>query len=464
MKKRLLFFIIAFCVSFASMVALSLYSMERFTTFTTYSDLVDQTHAVINELYKTEGCMKDLDRTERGYILTRDTIYTRYLNNAIDSVQPYIKHLETLLSNNKPAMAALTIIKADIALRVNYARQNIEYADSVKMVTPSSYYFDGRKVMLDISHHLRDIHKSQNELLAANFKNQEFYQKLTTTTLKYLLFVFCFVTLILFAIMIKELRGRMKFQEELKSKIIDLRRSHSELEEIAYAASHDLQEPLRKIQVFSNMMLYQKKGGIDKENEYTLERINHSANRMQLLISDLISLTNLTKTEEEKLPADINRMIQYILIDLNDKIKDKAAHVQVQQLPIIEGYDNQLKILFTALLDNSLKFTREGVNPMITITCEKINGHELSAINPNLLHRKFYRITCSDNGIGFDDKYIDKIFRIFQRLHNQQSDYEGKGIGLAICQRIMANHEGYMMAHGELNMGAQFKLFFPVED
>lgn len=332
------------------------------------------------------------------------------------------------------------------------------------MVTPSSYYFDGRKVMLDISHHLRDIHKSQNELLAANFKNQEFYQKLTTTTLKYLLFVFCFVTLILFAIMIKELRGRMKFQEELKSKIIDLRRSHSELEEIAYAASHDLQEPLRKIQVFSNMMLYQKKGGIDKENEYTLERINHSANRMQLLISDLISLTNLTKTEEEKLPADINRMIQYILIDSNDKIKEKAAHVQVQQLPIIEGYDNQLKILFTALLDNSLKFTREGVNPMITITCEKINGHELSAINPNLLHRKFYRITCSDNGIGFDDKYIDKIFRIFQRLHNQQSDYEGKGIGLAICQRIMANHEGYMMAHGELNMGAQFKLFFPVED
>jgi CHASE3 domain sensor protein len=121
MKKRLLFFIIAFCVSFASMVALSLYSMERFTTFTTYSDLVDQTHAVINELYKTEGCMKDLDRTERGYILTRDTIYTRYLNNAIDSVQPYIKHLETLLSNNKPAMAALTIIKADIALRVIYA-------------------------------------------------------------------------------------------------------------------------------------------------------------------------------------------------------------------------------------------------------------------------------------------------------------------------------------------------------
>ena len=124
----------------------------------------------------------------------------------------------------------------------------------------------------------------------------------------------------------------------------------------------------------------------------------------------------------------------------------------------------QMEMIFTNLLDNALKFTREGVNPVITITCDKINGHELSDINPNLLHRKFYRITCSDNGIGFDNKFINKIFRIFQRLHTQQSDYEGKGIGLAICQRIMANHEGYMIAHGELNMGAQFKLFFPVED
>ena len=446
------------------MVALSLYSMERFTTFTVYSDLVDQTHTVIDMLYKTEGSLKDMDRAERGYILTRDTAYLRYLNNAIDTVRPAVRNLEVLLKDNDAAVKALTIIKSNVALRINYARQNVSYADSAQSASPSSYYFDGRKIMVETSKKLRDIHQYQNSLLAENYENEQLYQKLTTTTLQYLLFVFCFITLILFAIMIKELRGRMRFQEELKAKIIDLKRSHSELEEIAYAASHDLQEPLRKIQVFSNMMLYQKSTGLDEENKQTLERINYSANRMQLLISDLISLTNLTKTEEKKLPADINRTIQYLLIDLNDKVQAKSANVHVQELPIIAGYDNQLKILFRALLDNALKFTREGVNPVITITCDKINGHELSDINPNLLHRKFYRITCSDNGIGFDNKFINKIFRIFQRLHTQQSDYEGKGIGLAICQRIMANHEGYMIAHGELNMGAQFKLFFPVED
>jgi light-regulated signal transduction histidine kinase (bacteriophytochrome) len=92
-----------------------------------------------------------------------------------------------------------------------------------------------------------------------------------------------------------------------------------------------------------------------------------------------------------------------------------------------------------------------------------INGYELSEVNPALLHKNFYRITCSDNGIGFDNQFITKIFKIFQRLHNEESEYSGKGIGLAICQRIMANHEGYMIAHGQPNMGAKFKLFFPVE-
>jgi len=111
-----------------------------------------------------------------------------------------------------------------------------------------------------------------------------------------------------------------------------------------------------------------------------------------------------------------------------------------------------------------LKFTRTGVKPVITITYETITGHELVDINPNLLDKRFYRITCADNGIGFDNKYINKIFQIFQRLHAEESEYEGKGIGLAICQRIMANHEGYLIAHGEPLMGAKFKLFFPVTE
>ncbi|MFI4963517.1 MAG: ATP-binding protein [Legionellales bacterium] len=272
------------------------------------------------------------------------------------------------------------------------------------------------------------------------------------------------ITLILFSIMIKELRGRIRFQEELQAKVIDLKRSHNELQEIAYAASHDLREPLRKIQVFSNMLLYQKTGSMDDESKTTLERISSLAGRMQLLITDLLSLTNLTKTDELRSPVQLNRVLHYILIDIDDKVKEKQASVIVQPLPEINGYDTQLKILFKALFDNSLKFTRDGIKPVITISSDTINGHELTDINPDLFRKKFHCITFSDNGIGFDNQFITKIFRIFQRLHTQQSDYEGKGIGLAICQRIMANHEGYIIAHGEPGLGAKFKLFFPVEE
>jgi signal transduction histidine kinase len=467
MRKRLLFIIIAFSVSFISMVALSLFSMERFTTFTNYSDLVDNTNVVISQLYKMELHIRDVDRAERGYMITRDTMYLRFLNNAVDSIYTSISELGKVTADNPKQQNNISLLKSSAALRISAARQNIDYVDTAKTDSLSKYYYESRQLMLECSHTLKRIHDEENRLLAERFKRERFYERLTTDTLEYLLFVFCVITLVLFFIMIKEFKSRIRYQDELQAKIIDLKRSHSELQEIAYAASHDLQEPLRKIQVFSDMLLYRKTENpvpIGAENKLILERINNSAGRMQLLIADLMALTNLANTDEYKTAIDLNRMLPYIISDFDDKIKEKTASVQVQELPVIKGYDHQLKILFGAVLDNSLKFTRNGVHPVITICCDEMNGHELSGINPNLLHKKFYRITCSDNGIGFDNQYITKIFRIFQRLHTEESAYEGKGIGLAICQRIMANHEGYIMAHGETGIGAQFKLFFPVEE
>jgi len=467
MRKRLLLIIIAFSISFISMVALSLFSMERFTTFTRYSNLVEHTNVVISQLYKMELHIRDVDRSERGYMVTRDTMYLRFLNNAVDSIYSSIAELGKVTTDNPKQQNNISLLKSSAALRIAAARQNISYFDTAKTDSISRYYYESRQLMLECSHILKRIHDEENKLLLERSRNERFYERLTTNTLDYLLFVFCAITLVLFFIMIKEFKGRMRFQEELQAKVIDLKRSHSELQEIAYAASHDLQEPLRKIQVFSDMLLYRKTGNretVGAEHNVILERINNSAGRMQVLIADLMALTNLANTDEHKTTIDLNKMLPYIVSDFDDKIKEKRALVRVQELPVIKGYDNQLKILFTAVLDNSLKFTRSEVHPVINICCDELNGHELSGINPNLLHKKFYRITCSDNGIGFDNQYINKIFRIFQRLHTEESAYEGKGIGLAICQRIMANHEGYIMAHGETGLGAQFKLFFPVEE
>jgi len=445
------------------MVALSLFSMERFTTFTAYSDQVDHTNTVIKKILRAELCLRDIDRSERGYMVTRDTMYLRFLNNAIDSIHLVINDLGSLTNDNQRQQNNLGLLKSSVAIRIAAVRANIIYVDTANTSTPSKFYFDSRQLMVECSRRLNAMLASENILLSERFKNEQFYQKLTTSTLIYLLVIFCFVTLILFFIMIKELRIRMRFQQELQSKIIDLKRSHSELKEIAYAASHDLQEPLRKIQVFSNMLTYRKTDSTDDNNILTLNRINSSASRMQSLIADLMSLTSLIKIDENKKRVDLNRMLQYILIDVDEKIKDKKAFTEVQSLPIMDCYENQVKILFKVLLDNSLKFVREGISPVIVFSCEIRTGQELLEINPNLADKKFYCISCTDNGIGFDNRYISKMFRIFQRLHTEESEYEGKGIGLAIAQRIMANHEGYIIANGIPNKKAEFKLFFPLE-
>jgi len=464
MKRRLLIIIIAFCVSFVSMVALSLFSMERFTTYKMYSDAVDHSNTVIINMLRAEVSLRDIGLNERGYMITHDTSYLRHMNINIDSIYHFVAILSKITEDNPEQQKNITLLKANIAVRVAAVRTNIEYTDTTHSSTPSKYYFDSRQQMIECSHILQDMRKAENKLLDERSKGEQFYQALTTSTLTFLLVIFCVITLFLFTIMVRELRSRMLYQEELQARVIDLRRSHSELQEIAFAASHDLQEPLRKIQVFSDMLLYKNNGNIDPEYKATFNRINISANRMQSLISDLTALTSLTNTDEPKQLIDLRNMLEFIIIDLEDKIIEKKAEIEIQQVPIITGFETQLKILFRALLDNSLKFTREGVKPFITISFETVYGHELAGINPNLSHKRFYSIICSDNGIGFDNQYINKMFQIFQRLHPQQSEYEGKGIGLAICQRIMANHEGYIIGYGEPHMGAKFKLFFPIED
>jgi signal transduction histidine kinase len=463
MKRKLTLIFIAFCTSFITMVSLSLFSIERFVTFTDYSDEVLRSNHVIRMLYKTEVFLKDMDRWERGFILTNDTTYLKVVHNVIDSIYPALDGLEHMVGSNPAQTKNILFLRKNIVARINLSIKNINYVDSTNSNDASPYYFEGRKYMLASIKIMNDMHVLENNLLSQRFKKQQFYEQLTTNTLKSLLFIFCIITLVLFVLLMKLIRSGMLYQEELQGKVIDLKRSHGELQDIAYSISHDLQEPLRKIQIFSNMLLFRKSGGNDDDSKNTLQRINSSASRMQSLITDLVSLTNLTNMDENKSPVDLNRIVEHTIIDINSKIKEKGAIVDAEKLPIIFGYETQLKILVKALLDNALKFSKQDVKPEIKISYRVVTGSALAEMNPSLQKQQFYCVSISDNGIGFDNKYITNIFRIFRRLHTEQSEYEGKGVGLAICQRIMANHEGYILGEGVPAEGAVFRLYFPYQ-
>lgn len=463
MKKRLRLIAILFSISFIVMAGLSLFSVDKFTSLINYSYWVDHSNKVIQQLYKVEGVTKDLDRAERGYMLTRDTMYQRLLYTSIRKINPLLDSLKYLTKDNEGEQNNVILVRSALAMRLNSIRENLAFLDTAKTAAVSSYYHEGRQAMKECTAALGVMYNTESLLLAKRVENKMFYQHITSSTLKYILFFFCIITIILFILMIRELKRRVVFQDELNNKVADLERSHSELEQIAYAASHDLQEPLRKIQVFINRLLYLKKEQMDEESRDTLGRITSSAVRMQELIEDLVNLTSLTQQQTEKEQVDLNKILKHSINELSEKAEQKNAIINQEVLPIIPGYPGQLQILFKALLDNSLKFTRDGVQPIVSIRSDLVSGEELTDINPKYAQQKFHRITVSDNGIGFDNKFTHKMFQIFQRLHNQHSEFHGKGIGLALSQRIVANHNGHILAYGHSDVGATFKLFFPLE-
>lgn len=461
MKKRLKIIFVAFSVSFLFMIGLSLFSLGRFATFTNYSDELMHSNTVIRTLFRTEVFFKDIDRWERGYILSNDSGYVRAIYNTTDSMLQMMDSLEHLLVENPVQARNMIDLRENLMHRISYSHENIIYIDTSHSREASQYYFEGRKYTIATNRLLRAMHRIEATQLQEKQEKQEFYRQLATSTIKTLLIIFCTVTLILFALLIKLMRAGMLYQEKLHAKIIDLKRSHSELQDIAYSISHDLQEPLRKIQVFSSMLMVRRANDDTDDSKSTLERIHGSANRMQSLIADLESLTNLTRIDEHKVPINLSMLAEHVINDIKDTIKESGAVVRVEQLPVLRVYESQMNVLFRALLDNALKFVKDDVKPEIYISYRMANGNEISGVNRAMPNQQFHCISISDNGIGFDNKYISNIFKIFRRLHTEGSRYEGKGIGLAICQRIMTNHEGYIIGEGVPDQGATFKLFFP---
>ncbi|MGC3943132.1 MAG: PAS domain S-box protein [Chryseolinea sp.] len=244
---------------------------------------------------------------------------------------------------------------------------------------------------------------------------------------------------------------------DLEDKNKSLQRLNEEISSFAYVASHDLKEPLRKIQTFANRIL---DGDNVNETQHFVEKILTSATRMRQLMDDLLSYSRLSKSESLSKEIDLNVLVKLVLSDLELKIAEKQAVINVSTLPVIKGIEFQLHQLFTNLLTNALKFSRPGVRPEITVSFTRVKGKDIPLGLVNGLN-SYYKITVSDNGIGFNQADAARIFEVFQRLH-QSKEVSGTGIGLAIVKRIMENHGGAVHATASPGEGASFDLYFHV--
>lgn len=240
-------------------------------------------------------------------------------------------------------------------------------------------------------------------------------------------------------------------QEKLRRYAAELERSNRELQDFAYVSSHDLQEPLRKIQAFGDRILRKENDKLSEQGQEYLQRMLNASSRMQTLINDLLSFSRVTTKARPFQPIDLNVTVAEVLSDLEILIEQKEATINVPHLPTIEGDETQIRQLFQNLIHNALKFSKEDVKPQLDITTREYNKTKHLSSTPG---DEMVEISITDNGIGFDTKYLDRIFHIFQRLSGHK--YEGSGIGLAICKKIANRHGGMITADSVVGQGATF--------
>ena len=240
-----------------------------------------------------------------------------------------------------------------------------------------------------------------------------------------------------------------------------LLRSNDNLQKFAYVASHDLQEPLRKIQQFGDLLKSQYAESLGEGVDY-LERMQSAASRMSTLIRDLLNFSRISTQRDTNVPVPLDKVVSTVLTDLDLRIQETGAVVTVAPLPTLLGDQPQLEQLFQNLVSNALKFRRAGIQPVVHISSYRVNHPDLpSSVKPVRTAAAYHRIDVADNGIGFDEKYVDRIFQVFQRLHGR-NEFAGTGIGLAISEKVVANHGGAITATSQPGQGTTFSAYFPI--
>jgi signal transduction histidine kinase len=264
-----------------------------------------------------------------------------------------------------------------------------------------------------------------------------------------------------------EIKERKASEEKIKQlnrqlleNIASLESANKDLDRFAFMASHDLQEPLRKIRMFSDRLFLKYKELLDEDGKTNIFRIQKAAERMQTLITDILTFSKISVDKPAFMESDLNTLISEILSEMEEDLREKGAKVIIDKLPVLYVNPSLMKPLFHNLIGNALKYRKKDIEPVIKVTSDvttPVNGK-----SPKEQGNRYCRIFIEDNGIGFDQKYAEEIFGMFKRLHHN-TEFEGTGIGLALCKKIVEQHKGYISARSKINEGSTFIVSIPLQ-
>ncbi len=431
-----------------------------------YIQRTDHTQQVINLSASTHQAVLATESNIRAYVITGEKYFYDEFNLQKLKTVSSLSQLHQLVHDNPEQQQNVTKLRSKVALRFSgfdTSAVMVSAGENINNFVPQRVK---RSIALsnEITSLLNSIADTENDLLSARKTKLD-------NNIKFLspLLVFVFITgVVISATLLYALRlftratikyneQIRQYQDDLKQQIKNLNETNSDLEQFAYVASHDLQEPLRKIVSFSELLQDTAAESLGEEGQMYLNRISSSARRMRNLIQDLLSYSRAGRVTGVSVTVDMNKVIEEVMDDLSLSISEKNAVIEKQSLPAVIGSFVPLKLVFQNLVSNALKFSRPGTAPVVTIAWQDAPQHIMHNYLDLNAKKHFCIITVSDNGIGFSEEFSSKIFIIFQRLHTRDQ-YDGTGIGLAICKKIIENLGGKIFAASGQGEGSVFTI------
>lgn len=434
-----------------------------------YTDQVAHTSAVLGKAEEVFAVLKDAETGQRGYLVTNDDDYLDLYFDASRRIDPLLRSLDSLtFEDSHQALNMDTLWHLSnshfyvLDRSLHLYRRTAGAIDS----TLHASMDEGRRNMNDIQALIRDIKSTELRVLKEREKQKAQMLRQLPVILGLLSVLALVVFGVTFFFVIRQVRQRFSKEQELEKTVAKLRRLNEELENFTFVASHHLQEPLRKIRLYADRLTRKHAGEFTTDGQHTINRMGDSAEQIQVLIDDLLTFTQFAEYAEQ-FPFEqvsVQKAVRAAVRDLREEIDAAEAEVKLQgEFPMIWGNETQLEQLFSHLIGNGLKFRKPKEPPHITIAAQSVDGRQLklAGLRKSDREKRFCQITCTDNGIGFEEQSYEKIFRLFQRLHHK-SEYPGTGVGLAICKKVVTNHDGYIDVKSMPGKGSTFTVYLPI--
>ena len=429
------------------------------------NDLVSHTNEVKLWLAEALSAAKDSETAQSGFLLTKDSLFLQPSANALEKANKSVIALRALFKGNQEQQKNLE--KLDTLIQIKFE----SFDNTIDSYFAENVEVERRKILLSAKGLMDSIRKQTNRMESIEVRNindgessqtrHGFLAPLATVLLVFFSLAVLLLAYYRIALDLKRSESFIAQMKNLNAELLEKNRqleiTNEELDSFNYISSHDLQEPVRKIRTFISMIEETDYDKLSEKNKHNFQRIQVAAIRLQELLNDLLVYSQLNKKPEEFADVNLNKIIEEVKEKLSNKINETDAIITFQPLPTIKGIHSQLQQLFEHLINNSLKYKQPAIVPKIKIEYVLISKETIP--DGKLPGNAYHKISLIDNGIGFNQEHEQKVFELFSQLHSHE--YDGTGIGLTICKKIVQNHNGHIKVNSKINEGTAFNIYLP---